>query len=195
MTTNIDFLLRFIAILLLSARYSYWIVAEIRDHRIKQKTISSNFLSLVQKTVIVAIGILLFIQLFGVDIFPFQKSILLNYFGFSVFTISIILMFVARIQLGANWAHAADFQIKKDHSLVTHGIYRYIRHPIYTGFILSFLGVQLLVNSSLFFFFVIILPVVSYYQAVKEERLLESYFAKDYQEYKKRSKMFIPYLF
>ena len=33
-----------------------------------------------------------------------------------------------------NFTHIVASRKKKDHELVTHGVYKYLRHPSYTGF-------------------------------------------------------------
>ena len=44
----------------------------------------------------------------------------------------------ARITLAGNWS--AQVEIKEDHTLIRHGPYRYVRHPIYSGILLALLG-------------------------------------------------------
>src|SRR5262249_45907611 len=44
----------------------------------------------------------------------------------------------ARVALGANWS--ARVQLKVGHELVRRGPYAYVRHPIYTGFLLAVIG-------------------------------------------------------
>ena len=44
----------------------------------------------------------------------------------------------ARIHLGRNWSGTVT--VKQDHELVRDGPYRHVRHPIYTGLLLAFIG-------------------------------------------------------
>jgi protein-S-isoprenylcysteine O-methyltransferase Ste14 len=97
-----------------------------------------------------------------------------------------------RIQLGKNWANLEDYQVLPDQSLVHTGIYRFIRHPIYTGDIMLLLGLQLALNSWLVLGVLgLILVVVR--QVLAEEQILSKSFA-NYSEYRKETKMFIPFL-
>jgi protein-S-isoprenylcysteine O-methyltransferase Ste14 len=48
----------------------------------------------------------------------------------------------ARRHLGRNWS--AEVVVKEDHALIRTGPYRYVRHPIYTGLLLAFLGMALM---------------------------------------------------
>src|SRR5215469_9647828 len=47
----------------------------------------------------------------------------------------------ARLTLGANWSGVVT--LKKDHELIRSGLYRWIRHPIYTGILLAVIGTAL----------------------------------------------------
>jgi protein-S-isoprenylcysteine O-methyltransferase Ste14 len=44
----------------------------------------------------------------------------------------------ARVYLGRNWSGTVT--LKQDHELIVGGPYRYVRHPIYTGLLLAFIG-------------------------------------------------------
>ena len=77
--------------------------------------------------------------------------------------------------------------------LVTGGIYEYIRHPQYTGFLLITLG--LLVHWATIPLLIMwpILVVLYYRLAKKEEREMEREFGDKYTEYKRRTRLFIPF--
>jgi len=77
--------------------------------------------------------------------------------------------------------------------LVTGGIYEYIRHPQYTGFLLITLG--LLVHWATIPLLIMwpILVVLYYRLAKKEEREMEKEFGDKYTEYKRRTHLFIPF--
>jgi protein-S-isoprenylcysteine O-methyltransferase Ste14 len=84
-------------------------------------------------------------------------------------------------------------ELKEGCCLVTTGIYRYIRHPMYTSVILMLLGVALLSHSPLSWLLWAVLIVVLYLKASREEKL---WMAHDpcYAEYRKKTKYFIPYI-
>jgi len=77
--------------------------------------------------------------------------------------------------------------------LVTGGIYEYIRHPQYTGFLFITLG--LLVHWATIPLLIMwpILVVLYYRLAKKEEREMEREFGDKYTEYKRRTHLFIPF--
>jgi len=84
-------------------------------------------------------------------------------------------------------------ELKEGCCLVTTGIYRYIRHPMYTSVILMLLGVALLSHSPLSWLLWAVLIVVLYLKASREEKL---WMAHDpcYVEYREKTKYFIPYI-
>jgi protein-S-isoprenylcysteine O-methyltransferase Ste14 len=51
----------------------------------------------------------------------------------------------ARRHLGRNWS--ASVVVKQDHTLIRTGPYRRVRHPIYAGMLLAFLGTALAVGE------------------------------------------------
>jgi protein-S-isoprenylcysteine O-methyltransferase Ste14 len=77
-------------------------------------------------------------------------------------------------------------------TLVTDGIYAYIRHPQYSGFMLITLG--LLVHWATIPLLIMwpILMLLYYRLAKREEKDMEKEFGNQYVEYKKRTAMFLP---
>ena len=99
----------------------------------------------------------------------------------------------ARMYLGRNWS--ADLTLKENHELIDRGPYRFIRHPIYTGFALLILGTTLWYGHAEGFIFFIALLAGLYIRAQREERLLSKQFPSTYLSYKAKTKMFIPFVF
>lgn len=74
--------------------------------------------------------------------------------------------------------------------LIVDGVYRWMRHPLYTG---SMLFLWLIPEVSVDFFALnIAFTLYFIIGAIFEERKLERYFGKAYQEYKARTPMFVP---
>jgi protein-S-isoprenylcysteine O-methyltransferase Ste14 len=82
---------------------------------------------------------------------------------------------------------------KEDSELKTDGLYKWIRHPIYTGLIITTLGIALEVGSVGKLFFVAGLIVLFNYKAKWEESLLlERY--PEYRTYMSKTGRFVPRL-
>lgn len=86
-------------------------------------------------------------------------------------------------------------QIHRAKGLVTSGIYRYIRHPQYTGFFLIMTGWLLHWETTLTLVMYPILVIVYYFLARKEDKELRNEFGDEYEEYRESTPMFIPIRF
>ena len=77
--------------------------------------------------------------------------------------------------------------------LITTGAYRYIRHPMYTSVITMMFAVLLATPTLLELIFFITLIMILILKAKREENLWCGH-DKTYTEYKKITKLFIPYI-
>ena len=98
----------------------------------------------------------------------------------------------ARYLLGRNWS--LSVQVKQDHELITEGPYRYVRHPIYTGALLMYLGNALIVGDWRGLIAVAIVFASFWYKLQKEEQWMGNNFGPQYQEYRKRTKALLPWV-
>ncbi|MBA4849312.1 isoprenylcysteine carboxylmethyltransferase family protein [Emticicia sp. BO119] len=98
----------------------------------------------------------------------------------------------ARYTLGRNWS--LSVQKKEDHELIANGLYRWIRHPIYTGLLLLFIGTALIVGDYRGILAVIIIFISFWVKLKKEEKWLMQVFGEDYHSYIKQTNALIPYL-
>jgi protein-S-isoprenylcysteine O-methyltransferase Ste14 len=82
--------------------------------------------------------------------------------------------------------------IQRGHTLVTHGVYRVIRHPSYLGFLVASLGWALAFRSGLGVLLTALLipPLLARINA--EERLLRSHFGEEYEAYRRRTSRLLP---
>jgi protein-S-isoprenylcysteine O-methyltransferase Ste14 len=99
---------------------------------------------------------------------------------------------IARRTLADNWSSVVTF--KRDHELVTRGIYHYMRHPIYTGVLLMVLATVLLVGTLGAVLGFLIIFVGLWVKLKQEEALMERHFPAQYPEYKRRVKALLPFI-
>lgn len=175
----------------------YWWITEMKADREKPKTKTTRSFSVtIRKTLTYLFGFFLLAQFFGLTFFPIRgEAFFVELMGLFLVLSGVAISVIARIYLGTNWAHAAEYQIKERHALVTEGIYAYIRHPIYSGLILAYVGAELVAKSYLFIPLFFLMIFMFYQQGKSEEKILTAHFGKDYKDYMKRTKMFLPFVF
>ena len=190
----LDSALRYTGILLIAARIAYWMYEEYQTQQSRPTIYKTSIRALLMRLMTSAFNVFLIFQLLGLQILPYDNLLSSRLLGICMIILSTILFYLARIELGANWSHASDYQIKKKHTLVTSGLYAYIRHPIYLAFLLSGLGVQFIVGSYLLLLLSIVLPWILYWQAKAEEKILAAHFGDAYTEYRKKTFLFLPFI-
>jgi protein-S-isoprenylcysteine O-methyltransferase Ste14 len=111
--------------------------------------------------------------------------------GLAVFLLGLALAIWARVYLGRNWG--MPMTQKADPELVTTGPYSSIRHPIYSGIILAMIGTTIAV-SLYWLVAVVLLGGYFIYSATVEERFMAGRFPDSYPEYKRSTKMLVPFI-
>ena len=111
------------------------------------------------------------------------------YIGYALNLIGALLVIQGWTSIYKNYWTKGEGQGK----LVTNGIYTYIRHPQYAGFMLITLG--LLVHWATIPLLIMwpILMFMYYRLAKKEEKDMEKEFGNQYLEYKSKTSMFLPF--
>ena len=84
---------------------------------------------------------------------------------------------------------------EKTSTLVTTGIYRYIRHPLYSSLLLLAWGIFFKTPSGLGLVLALGATVFLVLTARADEVECIRFFGSEYQDYKKKSRMFVPFVF
>jgi protein-S-isoprenylcysteine O-methyltransferase Ste14 len=98
----------------------------------------------------------------------------------------------ARIYLGRNWSGVVA--IKEDHELITGGPYSMVRHPIYTGLLLAFVGLAVARGEWRSILGVVIAAGAFWRKLRTEERWMRERFGDRYQTYSQRVSALIPFV-
>jgi protein-S-isoprenylcysteine O-methyltransferase Ste14 len=96
----------------------------------------------------------------------------------------------ACVWLGRLLIHEAA--VREDHTLIESGPYRFVRHPVYAGYLALLLGSGV---ASLNVYLWLLWPVSLlgiFIQAAAEEQLLAERFGQDYQRYARRTGQLVP---
>lgn len=140
----------------------------------------------------------LFIE-FLFSIFPIINNVniikIIYLFAYLLIIFGFISSLLAIRHLASNWTGIFLYRIKKNQKLVTTGIYKYLRHPIYSAVLLELTGYQLLVNSYLSLVF---LPLIFFFflrQIQLEEKLLIKKYGQKYLNYCRKTKSILPFIY
>ncbi len=91
--------------------------------------------------------------------------------------------------------YASTLVIRENHELRTHGIYRFIRHPVYFGFIVVVIGISM-AASSLYGFLVMLLEIPICLSRIRiEQKMLVEEFGDEYRNYMKTTKKLFPFIY
>lgn len=191
---GVNIVIRSATILLLLLREIYWKVSGKRADREKPKTTIKSLDAFITYYYHWTVHIIAYLQLLGLPLLQMPYHLWIQLTGFLLVVIGIAVSTLGRKDIGVNWTEASEYQVKNNHELVTSGIYRIIRHPIYAGSLLSLLGAELVVTSYLFIYVLVIHLIGAIRQARREENILLKQFGQNYIQYRKRTKMFIPYI-
>lgn len=111
--------------------------------------------------------------------------------GTSSMILSLWLFHRSHADLGKNWS--PTLEIREDHKLVTEGIYKKIRHPMYTSIFLLALGqLFLLPNWVAGPALIVAFTLMFASRMSTEEKLMLDQFGMEYENYRKRTKRLIP---
>jgi protein-S-isoprenylcysteine O-methyltransferase Ste14 len=98
----------------------------------------------------------------------------------------------ARVYLGRNWSGVVT--IKEDHELITSGPYTLVRHPIYSGLLLAFVGLAVARGEWRGILAVMIAAAAFWRKLRIEERWMRERFGDKYQAYSARVPALIPFV-
>lgn len=121
-----------------------------------------------------------------------DNNIWLTTFGLLLLIVGCFVNVKGRLDLGKNWSN--QIKIYTDHSFVSSGVYKFVRHPLYASIIWMFCGASLIYTNYLALLanLIIFIPFMSY-RAQQEEKMLTKEF-KNYKNYQIKVGMFFPKL-
>ena len=113
--------------------------------------------------------------------------------GVMCFVIGLWLFYRSHADLGTNWS--ITLEVREGHRLITQGVYRGVRHPMYSALALYSVGQALVIPnwvaglSNLVAFAVLIALRVG-----AEERMMAQQFGNEYAAYTARTKRLFPHV-
>jgi len=124
----------------------------------------------------------------SIKLFSFQ-----NFLGLFLIITGFIVLKTAQITLGKSYS--LTVVIRKDHQLITHGIYHFTRNPMYLGLIIFSIGIPVFASSLLGLLIMSGLIPVILYRIRLEERLLIEEFGDSYRHYLMTTRNLLPFIY
>src|SRR4030095_1735092 len=111
--------------------------------------------------------------------------------GAALMVFALWLFWHSHADLGQNWS--LTLEIRKGHQLVTHGVYRSIRHPMYASIWLFSLAQGLLLHNWLAGWSAFVAFAIMYFvRTPQEEQMMCEFFGQEYRDYIKRTGRLFP---
>jgi protein-S-isoprenylcysteine O-methyltransferase Ste14 len=93
--------------------------------------------------------------------------------------------------LGTNWSISLD--VREKHQLITHGVYRWVRHPMYLALLIYSIGQVLAVpNWVAGPSYGVAMVILFAFRVGPEERMMFKEFGEQYEAYRRSTKRLIP---
>jgi protein-S-isoprenylcysteine O-methyltransferase Ste14 len=113
--------------------------------------------------------------------------------GGATMVASLWLFWRSHADLGQNWS--VSLEIREGHQLVTQGVYRHIRHPMYASIWLWGIAQGMLLQNWLAGWAVVPVFAVMYFARLRrEEQMMCDAFGEQYREYMRRTGRLLPRL-
>ena len=116
---------------------------------------------------------------------------LLAWCGTAVFAASLFLFYRTHRDLGRAWS--VTLELRQKHAVVTHGVYRHVRHPMYSAFWLWAIAQALLLPNWVAGFAGLVgFGTLFFGRVGREEAMMAERFGDDYADYMARTKRVVP---
>jgi protein-S-isoprenylcysteine O-methyltransferase Ste14 len=137
------------------------------------------------------VGMFVWMTLLNRHIVPANPSWPLWILGWAIGLAGFAVRFTAKRTLGRFFT--VRVQLQKDHEVVDTGLYGLVRHPLYLGFILEWMGPPLILGSPTGFLCTTLPITIGVLQRIpREEALLLEGLGQKYRDYMARTKRLIP---
>jgi protein-S-isoprenylcysteine O-methyltransferase Ste14 len=127
------------------------------------------------------------------ELWVWPESDGLRYVGLGGVVVGAGIRVAAMAQLGPLFSTFVTIQ--KEHRLVTSGLYRFVRHPIYTGSLLAVVGIFLVFRSRLVWGALPLYGLGTLWRIHDEERLLLAAFGEEFRRYRARTWRLLPFVY
>jgi len=114
--------------------------------------------------------------------------------GLCIILIGLIIRWTAILTLRKYFT--VNVVIQSGHRIIQNGIYRYVRHPSYSGAIISFCGLGLAFYNWISIIVLAVPITIAFLKRIQvEEQALISAFGDDYANYRKKTRILFPWIY
>jgi protein-S-isoprenylcysteine O-methyltransferase Ste14 len=116
-----------------------------------------------------------------------------GWIGVAIFALSLWLLWRSHADLARNWS--PRLELLEGHSLVTDGVFRHIRHPMYAAHLLWGIAQVFLLQNWIAGFSMLVTWLPGYFYRTRvEERMMIDHFGDEYRSYMERTGRVFPRL-
>lgn len=186
----------FLIIIVISA---FWLLSEIILNRARRSEakdssrLDKSSLRFLWIAILLSVFLGVFLGVKGVGFIRVRHH-LLSLCGIFLMLLGLVIRWTAILTLRKYFT--VDVSILEGHKIVKKGLYKYIRHPSYTGSLISFLGLGIAFSnwlSSIVMFIPIMMAFI--YRIQVEEKALIQAFGQEYLDYSNTTKRLIPKIY
>ena len=123
----------------------------------------------------------------------FQFPSFVYWIGNVLMLLGISLWLWSKNTLGNNWS--PRIAIREDHTLITTGPYHWVRHPIYTSYIIQVIGICMATSNLALIIPCAAISSLTWNRASEEEETLTAKFGEAYKKYVKETGKLFPRIF
>lgn len=114
--------------------------------------------------------------------------------GVVVLATALVLFRVTHKQLGRNWS--ISLELREKHTLVTDGLYAYVRHPMYSSFFLFAVAQALLLQNWIAGPVGLVgIAILFFLRVPREEQVMIETFGQAYRDYMRRTARIVPWVY
>jgi protein-S-isoprenylcysteine O-methyltransferase Ste14 len=111
--------------------------------------------------------------------------------GAMCFVLGLWLFHRSHADLGGNWS--ITLELRENHRLITEGLYRRVRHPMYLSLLLYSIGQALVLpNYVAGPSYAVVITLLFALRVGPEERMMREEFGEQYEAYAQRTKRLVP---
>jgi len=124
----------------------------------------------------------------------YELPVWAGFIGIAIFTLALWLLWRSHADLGINWRVTTE--LREKHTLVTRGVFKHIRHPMYSAHWLWGIAQSLLIHNWIAGLASLIVMLPMYVLRIgREEKMMLEQFGDDYRTYMSHTGRIIPRLF